>query len=47
LVKFFFDKADEMVVGAKFSNIHGVNKNMTYVDLHRLDEFEVVELPKI
>jgi inward rectifier potassium channel len=37
-------KANEMVVGAKFSNIHGREKNMAYVDLHRLDEFERVEL---
>ncbi len=38
-------KANEMVVGAKFSNIHGKVNNIAYVDLHRLDEFEKVELP--
>ncbi len=38
-------KAHEMVVGAKFANIHGKENNMPFVDLHRLDEFELVDLP--
>ncbi len=37
-------KATEMVVGAKFSTIHGKNKNVTFIDLHRLDEYELVDL---
>ena len=38
-------KAQEMVVGAKFANIHCKEKGVPYVDLHRIDEIELVDLP--
>lgn len=38
-------KAEEFIWGAKFSNIHGRTKDGTYVDLHRIGEFEQAELP--
>jgi len=40
-------KAEEFVWGAKFSNIHGRTKDGTYVDLHRIGEFEKAELPAL
>jgi inward rectifier potassium channel len=39
-------KAEDMVVGAKFVNIYGQNaKGITTVDLHRINEHVMVEIP--
>jgi inward rectifier potassium channel len=42
----FSYRAEELIFGAKFSNIFGVNDDgITFIDLHRIDEVEHVELP--
>ncbi|RYD73177.1 MAG: hypothetical protein EOP53_20585, partial [Sphingobacteriales bacterium] len=39
-------RAEEIIFGAKFSNIFGTNSDgITYIDLDRMDETEPAQLP--